>query len=132
MSDKAIFIRSTPKRRAGITAIKLMIDEAHRLRENRDLTDYANMLADIELARVRLDPEPGTTIYEAEKTAIFYRSYGKITDKTSLDQIDEKYAFLDDRLRIQSQLLTHFENQIRIGFEEQMLGCNDPRFIEFI
>jgi hypothetical protein len=128
MGDKAVFIRSTPERRAGIAAIKLMIDEAHRLRENSNLEAYSNMIADIELVQVKIDP---SRLSETPDTN-FYRSYGKITEKTPLTRIDEKFAFLDSQLRSQSRILIHFENQIRTGFEEQMLGCNDPRFIEFI
>jgi hypothetical protein len=131
--SKSVFIRSTRKRRAGIVAIKHMIDEAHRFRESWDLEAYSNIIADIELARVRLDPEPGTTISEAEKTAIFYRSYGKITDKTPLDLIDEKFAFLDARLKAKSSLLTNFENQVRRGFEVEMfLYDSSDDSIEFI
>jgi hypothetical protein len=132
MSVKAVFIRSTAERRAGITAIKLMIDEAHRLRENSDLEAYSNIIADIELARFRLHPEKIDKISQAEESAVFYRSYGKIIDQPPLTRIDEKFAFLDEVLKDQSELLVLFEDRLRLGFEEQMLGCNDPRFIEFI
>jgi hypothetical protein len=132
MSNRAVFIRSTPERRAGITAIKLMIDEAHRLRENCDLADYANMVADIELALAKINPKRAYSISKAEELAAFFRSQGKITDKTPLDQIDQKYASLDSQLKSKSERLVLFEDLVRLGFEEQMLGCNDPRFIEFI
>jgi hypothetical protein len=132
MGDKTVFIRSTPERRAGITAIKLMVDEAHRLRENSDLEAYSNIVGNIELALTKINPKKADEIPRAEESADFYRSYGKITEKTPLTQIDEMFAFLDDQLKSKSERLVYFEDILRLGFEEQMLGCNDPEFIEFI
>jgi hypothetical protein len=116
------FTRSTKERRAELLAIKQMIDEAHRFREDRNLGAYANLVADIELARIKINPAKIHKISQAEKTAAFYRSYGRLPKSASSNELKHRWAFFDETLSYQSVLLLSFEKILRIGFEWELLG----------
>jgi hypothetical protein len=130
--EKTVFIRSTRERRAEILVIKQMIDEAHRFRESWDLEAYANLMADIEIARVKLDPQSIDKISQAEETAAYYRSCAKPPKRADSNWLKRRFAFLDDQLRSVSRILVYFENQIRVGFEHEMLGGDVLKFTKWI
>jgi hypothetical protein len=126
------YIRSTPERRAKLLVIKQMIDEAHRLREHRKIIDYANIIADIYMARIKLDPESIEEIPQAEQSANYIRSCGKQLGNTPTNHTNNQLVFLDNKLKSQSRLLVLFENQLRTSFTQEMLGGQCPEYIQFI
>lgn len=61
------FLEYTPERRAGVLELKIMYDEAARLREEDNILAYANQIVDIEIYYARLDPSFFDRLAQAEK-----------------------------------------------------------------
>lgn len=114
------FIRSTPERRAGVLQLKLMFDEAHRLREEDNIWGYAHQIAEIDLAYAKLNPKYADKLTQKEKSAAVTRSMGKKPDYPAPNWRKNNYNYLDKQLQLSAGILGHFENQLRIGFSTEM------------
>jgi hypothetical protein len=115
-----IFIKSTPERRTGVLRLKLMFDEAHRLREAYNIEAYANQIAEIVLAYARLNPRYAEKISQKEKSAAFIRSMGKAPDYPAPNWREDRFAYLDRQLNFSAEKLVCFEEEIRLGFSAEM------------
>jgi hypothetical protein len=116
-----IFIDNTPERRTGVFQLKLMFDEAYRLRDEYDLAGYADQVAAIKLAYLRLNPTYADTNWEkAEESAAFTRSVSLPQYCPDAEQTKKNFDFLDDILRIEAQRLISFEKQLRMGLENKL------------
>jgi hypothetical protein len=113
-------IRSTSERRAGVLKLKLMFDEAHRLREEGNIEAYANQIAEINLTYFKLNPEHADKIPLIEEYAAFTRSQGKAPDYSKANWRKDNFAYLDERLQSAAYILRSFEKQLRIGFDAEM------------
>ena len=108
---QATFIRNTPERRAAIFQIKLMFDEAHRLREEGNIPAYGKQIGLIDLAFANIDPESTPT--ERYKAAESVEGFYAQCTRANRD-------FLDKQLKSMGKILIHFENRLRTGFEVEM------------
>lgn len=115
-----IFIRSTPERRARIFQLKLMFDEAYRLRQDYDIEAYANQIAEIDLAYAKLNPRYADKMVEEEKSAARTRSVGKVPDFSTPNWQEDNFAYLDRQLNFSAEMLVCFEEEVRIGFSAEM------------
>lgn len=127
MKFKDYFIRSTPERRAGVFELKLMLDEAHRLRESGQLRPYANKVADITIAHHMLHPQLDESNQEVMLIAYRYRSlfrsrplfHSEKAIKQNLNHLDRAIA------RIGGQLST-LEKQLRLALFVELIGKPGP------
>jgi hypothetical protein len=120
-----IFIRSTSKRRAETFRIKLMFDEAHRLREEGHLRAYANKVAEITVAHSHLDPRWAKSTQEVAIKAYLFRRHYFQRHKGSPRELNcknEELAHLDRVLASTGRLLGFFEEQLKLGFFVEALG----------
>jgi hypothetical protein len=129
------WVRSTPERRAGVLKIKLMIDEAHRLREDYDLFAYANIIANIHMALVEINPMKRNEISleKSKRHTALLRSYGSQPELLSPNWFDEQLSFLDNQIKnFLSPRLVHFENILRLSFAYEIVHSNVAEASDFI
>lgn len=113
------FIKSTPERRAGVLQLKLMVDEAHRLREEDNIWGYAHKIADIDLALAKLDPYYSDKLPQKEKSAAITRSMGQAPDNSDPNWREDNFTYLDKQLQSTAKLIVIFEDELRQGFRVQ-------------
>ncbi len=107
------YLRSTPERRAAIFKIKLMFDEAHRLREEGNLAALAEQIADIQIhmAEINRGREKALFTHDEEcESAAFVRANGAKAG----------FQFLDIHLESSAESLRLLEEMLRISFEVEM------------
>lgn len=125
LNQNNVFVRSTSKRRVETFRIKLLFDDAHRLREEGHLRAYANKVAEITVAHSRLDPRQANNVHEtAIKAYLFRRHYFQrhIESPRQLNCKNEELAHLDRVLAKTERLFTLLEGQMRLGFFVEALG----------
>lgn len=111
------FLEYTPDRRAGVLELKIMFDEAARLREEDNIWAYANQIADIEMFYVQLDPYFADRLAQAEKCASIARSMATPPSDLNPHWRKKSYAYLDGQIRSLAKMLGHFEDRLRIGLK---------------
>ena len=117
------FMRSTSRRREGLHDLKLMLDEAHRLREEGRLKACSNKVADFYVAYRHLEPTSNESIQEYMLWAYKYRRFmgGPYTFHRK-DQALSEMTLLDDTLAVINEQLKLFEERLRRGFYLEVTG----------
>ena len=114
------FLEYTPERRAGVLELKIMFDEAARLREEDNIVAYANQIADIEVFYAKLNPSFFHRLAQAEKSASFARSMASPLNNPNPQWRKKSYTYLEGQISSLARMLLHFENELRIGFRAKL------------
>jgi hypothetical protein len=117
------FMRSTFKRREGLHDLKLMIDEAHRLREEGRLRACSNKIADIYVTYRHLEPTSNEPIQEYMLWAYKYRRF--IGEPYMFHRKEQRLAdmtLLDDTLSVINDQIKIFEERLRRGLYLEATG----------
>jgi hypothetical protein len=103
-----------------------MVDEAHRLREEDRLRDFAYQIAEIDVAFYILEPRSCIIRSESELRDfwLMYRSKGRMAESASQAEREQCYNFLDIQLQSISKRMLCFEDSLRRGFRSKMLSLD--------